>query len=334
MTKRKILIATEQQLQYIRDNWKIPMNKAEREAIANHIGVTESELKCIRRKYKLQLPKSEFDKRYKKEQEVELAKLPKPKTPDVRHGTLGRKPVYKPGDIFIKKMMGIDYEVEYIAARKWKTIKRITPYPPKKSKKKVYKVGDEKIFRLAGKSYLRRFNEHGKWETIESLHTPKERTKPFLPAGTTRVRTNHSGIVRRYVTDGLGNWKMLERITPYKPKKVKEEKPKKEPHQRLKLRNYNDSRPKKPKDSRPVKVQVAEDKPKYIKPVLIKTDPQPMKIPKDNFETHRYVTVGKGVTILVPYSKTEEQARLDYAAKKEQQMLDIKNQGKKQKKTA
>lgn len=340
MTKKAQFIPTADQIQYIRDKWEIPMNKAKRQAIANHIGCTLTQLQLTRRRLKMQMSVSEFKQKYKRElteddiayikanlfikssaeaankvaerfkisgshlktlareRGIQLSELPKPDEPVKRRRSkkqqgdiikLGRKPKYKPGDLFIKKMMGIDYEVEYINADKWKTIRRITPYSTV-SKKIVYKVGDEKVFKSNKKEYLKRFDENGKWVLVKRLTELKPpKSRPCLPAGTRKIRLM-KGIETVYETDGKNNWKRIGALHP-RPKPI--------------------VKPKSNVDSRPIKVQIAPEKKTYIKPVQIKPPVKQYATRMDNENEGRTLRVPKFNThVFVKYAtgETDEQA--------------------------
>ena len=236
------------------------------------------------------------------------------------------------------------YKQVYIGDGIWQSIGRVgeikpkqprEPKPPKPPKpKQEFPIGYERTIRSEWRKYRQQYVGNGKWKTVEKYHTPKSKYKPpYLPAGTKRVKTNANGIQRLYETDGSGNWKMIERLSPYKVRAVKEPKeikPKPEPKPRLKMRDYKEP---KPKAKKTVTSRIIESK-DYIKPRQVKPDPQSMKIPQDNKVTHRYITVYPGTVVFASKDKSDEQVIAEYAAKKEQAMLDIKNQGKKQKKTA
>ena len=318
---------TDEQIQYIKDNWRIGMSRQQKAEMCEKLNCNYQQIQWTRIKHKLQLTAAErlaIIKRVFSDEDIAYIKANLFRGDGIDIANEVAKRFNMKGSALIQSM-------------KDKGIKR-EPRPKKEKEKKQvrYKVGDRMRVVTNGIEYIKELVGRRKLKVVERItpYKPKQEKKGIPPAGTLILR-KRNGQPREYIADGNGGMRVKVRKTGYKvrphtrkskPRVPKEPKQKAKPPLKLK-----DVKPRKKKPKKVVTSRIIDER-TYVKPIQIKPDPPPMRIKSDNFDTHRYVTVAKGVTVLVPKSKTDEQAKAEYSAKKEQAMKDLKN--KKTKKTA
>jgi hypothetical protein len=314
---------TDEQIQYIKDNWRIGMSRQEKAEMCAKLNCNYQQIQWARIKHKLQLTAAErlaIITRVFSEEDIAYIKANLFRGDGIEIANEVAKRFNMKGSSLIKSMQD-------------KGIKRETRPKKEEEKKQVrYKPGDRMRVVTNGIEYIKEWVAPKKIKVVERI-TPykhKPHKKGIPPAGTLILR-KRNGQPREYIADGKGGMRVKVRKTGYKVKPhFRRTKPRvpKEPKQRKPPLKLRDVKPRKKKPKKVVISRIVEER-TYINPVQVKTDPPPMRIKLDNFETHRYVNVAKGVTILVPYGKTDEQAIAEHTAKKAQAMNDLKNKNKK-----